>query len=134
MHLAFGRQSASARSRQVGSLPEAQRVVVLDTAVDEKGRKWAKVRTCPPDDKKDQDAAEPHADTSALSVMTIAAGWVEVNLTGGMKLLEQVQHAEAGVGEGSLSYSAVESLLGAQVRLGTHLQMHTRLRSHRYAT
>lgn len=123
----------------MGTLPEGQQVVVLDTAVDEKGRKWAKIRTCPPEVKKSssiisQDTAGPHIGTSTLSAMTIAVGWVEVNLTGGMKLLERVEHAETGAGEGSLSYSAVESLLGAQVRLGKHLRMYTHVCSHRSAT
>jgi hypothetical protein len=128
------RQSASARSKQVGTLPEDQHVVVLDMAVDEKGRKCAKIRTCTPDRSTGTTGTtgQDAANTSTSSAAAAAVGWVEVHSAGGVKLLEQVGR-EAGVdsgvaapGEGSLSYSAVESLLGAQLRLGALL---TRLAS-----
>ena len=120
---AYRRQSASARSKQVSTLPEGQHVVVLDLAVDEKGRKCAKIRTCAPD-RSTITASQDTANTSNSSAVPVAVGWVEVHSAGGVKLLEQVGReagANGGVatpGEGSLSYSAVESLLGAQLRLG----------------
>ena len=99
----------------MGTLPVGQHVTVLDMAVDTQGRKWAHVTQI-----DDQDIGQE----------AIAVGWVEVELAGGVKLFKRLSPSDTGTGGGvaprserSLSYSAVEVLLGTQLRLGTRLWM-----------